>query len=124
MSEYGPPCIDDHENNVTPNKYYYKLLQEEFYLGCTTVVEGITISTEYRPVKNYSIVTEYTIFEQNNGILDLLISLPFYDTAEHKNYHYSLYQMSYPHWTYKCYSADDGFPVTPTQVKSVIDTAD
>ena len=124
MSEYGPPCVDDSENNVTPNKYYYKLLQSEYYQGCTTEIEGITISTEYRSVNNSEYVTEYTIFKQNNGILDLLDSLPYFDTSVLKNYHYSLYQMSYPYWSYKCYSADDGFPVTPTQVKSVIDTAD
>jgi fatty-acid desaturase len=36
---------------------------------------------------------------------------------------YKLYQKSYPHWTYKCYSNDDGFPVTPSNVKDVIVTA-
>lgn len=49
--------------------------------------------------------------------------LPYYKIEVHKGYNHSLYQMSYPHWTYKCYSTDDGFPVTPSGVRDVIGTA-
>lgn len=49
--------------------------------------------------------------------------LPYFNTDTLKDYKHSLYQMSYPHWTYKCYSTDDGFPVTPLAVKDVIETA-
>lgn len=31
--------------------------------------------------------------------------------------------MSYAHWKYKCYSADDGFPVHPKNVRNVIESA-
>jgi len=63
MSEYGPPCVDEEETNVTPNKQYHQLLKDEYYEGCTTEIEGKTVNTEYRLVTGYTPVSEWTIFK-------------------------------------------------------------
>ena len=40
MSEYGPPCIYSEENNLTPDKPQYELMDPKFYEGCETVIEN------------------------------------------------------------------------------------
>lgn len=40
MSEYGAPCVNEEETNVTPDREYYQLLKDESYVGCVSEIEG------------------------------------------------------------------------------------
>jgi hypothetical protein len=68
MSEYGPPCIDPTQENITPDKAHFMLYRDTYYSGCTNKINDNYTSGLYREVWGFNKVSEFKIFE-DNGIL-------------------------------------------------------
>jgi hypothetical protein len=58
LSEYGPPCVLDTEENSYPDKEEYLLSKKEINIGCRTEIAENTTSPLYRLVKGFPNVTE------------------------------------------------------------------
>eukprot|EP00347_Sterkiella_histriomuscorum_P016901 403351416 len=123
MSEYGAPCIEETQENTTPNRKEYTLIRKSTFEGCTKQIQDKFNQPGFRLVEGYQGLTEKKIFEDNQEIQKSLNKLPKYDMNAHSNYIYNLYQMSYPFWTHQCYSTEDNFPVTPNDVNTIISNA-
>ena len=99
LSEGNSVCIDPKDVNKDPNKILYPLLNDNFYKGCLTNIEGIKYDSRW---EDQTSVTEWDLYQNNPIYQDTLNSLPLYiNKTQMQSTKYSLFQRTYIKWSQK-----------------------
>ena len=99
LSEGNSVCIDPKDVNKDPNKILYPLLNDNFYKGCLTNIEGIKYDSRWEVQTS---VTEWDLYQNNPIYQDTLNSLPLYiNKTQMQSTKYSLFQRTYIKWSQK-----------------------
>ena len=96
MSEGGKLCINQQDTNFDEGKKLYPLLNDNFYKGCNSNVDGMKYDTRWEELID---ITETSLYKSNPLINSTLSSLPLYfDKYVQDSTIYTLYQRSYIDW--------------------------
>lgn len=86
------PCIDSSQWNRISDSWTHPLATELNNGGCTRRYANLNFSPHSRIVDGFRAVSQYTVYKENDNILEKLDDVNAYKTSIHKDHYYNLYQ--------------------------------
>lgn len=100
ITEDNNICIKEEDINKPSDKNIYNLLNDNFYKGCITNVDGLEIDTRWDFLLNF---TEYDMYEYDDNLHGMISALPEYtERVDMENNMYQLYSRTYVQWNREC----------------------